>query len=162
MSPSSRSVLIGIAGVSLGAVGAALLTQHVFDMQPCPWCVFQRLIFVVIALVALCGLAWRSAVGQRSIVFGLLLLASTGVATALWHYFVATTSISCNLSLADRIMSASGLATLLPDVFEARASCSDGAVDLLGLPYPFWSLAVFVAVEAAAVWLLMQVSAARR
>jgi len=54
--PSTRFVLTGIAGVALVAVAAALVSQHALDMQPCPWCVLQRLIFVAIALVALGGL----------------------------------------------------------------------------------------------------------
>ena len=69
MSFSSRAVLAGIAGVALASVAAALLTQHVFDMQPCPWCVLQRLIFVLIALVALAGLA---ALGLASLPFWLV------------------------------------------------------------------------------------------
>jgi len=162
MSFSSRAVLAGIAGVSLAAVAAALVTQHVFDMQPCPWCVLQRLIFVLIALVALAGLAWRSVAGQRSIAFGLLLLCGAGIAAVMWQHFVAAASVSCNLTLADRIMSASGLATVLPDVFEARATCADAAVDLFGLSYEFWGLALYVAIEAAAVWLLVRISASLR
>jgi len=51
----------------LAAVGVAFVSQHWFDMQPCPWCVLQRLIFVKIALVALVGLAWQSRVGQRGL-----------------------------------------------------------------------------------------------
>ena len=47
------------AVISLGAVGVALWTQHARDMQPCAWCVLQRLIFVAIALAALPGLLWR-------------------------------------------------------------------------------------------------------
>ena len=151
---SSRAVLAGIAGLSLAALAAALVTQHGFDMQPCPWCVLQRLIFVLIALAAAAGLAWRSAMGQRTVAFGLLLLCSAGVAAALWQHFVAAASNSCNLTLADRIMSASELPGLLPDVFEARATCADAAVNLLGVPYAFWGLALFVGIEAAAVWLL--------
>ena len=49
---------------SFGAVGAALVSQHVFDMQPCPWCVLQRLIFVAIGAFAVLGLVWRGA-GRR-------------------------------------------------------------------------------------------------
>jgi disulfide bond formation protein DsbB len=140
--------------VALAAVAAALVTQHGFDMLPCPWCILQRLIFVTIGLVALAGLAWRSRVGQRSIAFALLLLCGAGIATALWQHFVAALSTSCNLTLADRILSATGLPGLLPDVFEARATCADAAVDLLGVPYEFWSMALFIAIEGAAVWLL--------
>jgi len=123
-------------------------------MQPCPWCVLQRLFFVAIALVAAVGLAWRSATGQRSVAFALLLLCGGGIAAALWQHFVAALSSSCRLTMAERILSATGLPSLLPDVFEARATCADAAIDLLGLPYEFWSLALFVIIEAAAVWLL--------
>jgi disulfide bond formation protein DsbB len=35
-------------------------------------------------------------------------------------------------------------------VFEARASCADAAVSLFGLPYEFWSAALFAAIGAAA------------
>ncbi|NLZ10040.1 MAG: disulfide bond formation protein B, partial [Alcaligenaceae bacterium] len=50
--PSNRTLLRLIALASLGAVVIALVSQHVFDMRPCAWCVFQRLIFLVIAVVA--------------------------------------------------------------------------------------------------------------
>ena len=150
------SVLIGIAGVSLAAVALALVSQHAFDMQPCPWCVLQRLIFGLIALVALAGLAAPSVTGRRSVAFGLLLLCGAGIAAVLWQHFVAAASDSCNLTLADRIMAASGLPTLLPDVFEARATCADAAVNLLGLPYEFWGLGLYAAIEAAALWLLLR------
>ncbi len=152
--PPSRALLAGIAGLSLAAIGAALVSQHGFDMQPCPWCVLQRLIFLLIALVALAGLAWRSVLGQRCAAVTLLLLGGAGIAAVLWQHFVAASSLSCKLTLADRIMNGSGLPSLLPDVFEARASCADAAVNLLGLPYEFWGLALFLAIEAGAVWLL--------
>ena len=51
----STPVLLLIAGASLAAIGAALVSQHVFDMQPCPWCVLQRAVFAALALVAVVG-----------------------------------------------------------------------------------------------------------
>ena len=36
-----------------GAVGAALVSQYVFDMLPCPWCTLQRLIFLVMGSLTL-------------------------------------------------------------------------------------------------------------
>ena len=152
----ATNVLIGIAGVSLAAVALALVSQHAFDLQPCPWCVLQRLIFVLIALAALAGLAARSVTGRRIVAFGLLLLCGAGIAAVLWQHFVAAASNSCNLTLADRIMAASGLPILLREVFEARATCADAAVNLLGLPYEFWGLGLYVAIEAAALWLLLR------
>jgi len=50
--PSWRAGMLGIAIASLAAVGAALVAQHRFDMQPCPWCTLQRLIFLIVMMAA--------------------------------------------------------------------------------------------------------------
>ena len=138
-----------VAIASFGAVAAALVSQHGFGMQPCPWCVLQRLIFVAIGAFALLGLVWRGAAGSRVAATFALLLAIAGVATAFWHYFVATKSATCNLTLADRIVGATQLDRIRPDVFEARVSCADGAVDLFGVPYPMWAALGFVVCAVA-------------
>ena len=58
-----RTVITGLFGavplLSFGAIAAALVSQHAFAMDPCPWCVLQRLVFIAIGLCALLGLAWR-------------------------------------------------------------------------------------------------------
>jgi disulfide bond formation protein DsbB len=149
--------LVAIAVVCLGAVGAALVTQYRYGMDPCPWCVLQRAIFVALALAALLGLVWRRVSGRVVSGVLVLLLALSGVAAALWQHFVAASSSSCNLTLADRIMSASKLPTLLPDVFEARATCADAAVSLFGVAYDLWSCALFVLVAIAALLVLRAV-----
>ncbi len=132
-----------VAVVCVAALAAALVSQHVFDMQPCPWCTLQRLIFGAIFVFAVLGLLWRGAAGGRVAGTFALLLALAGIAAALWQQLVAAKSESCNLTLADRIISASTLDRLLPDVFEARASCADAAVSLLGVPYAYWAAACF-------------------
>ena len=143
-------LLLAAALLSLGAVGAALVTQHVFDMQPCPWCVLQRLIFVAIALAALLGLLWRTRAGVATSALLMLGLSLCGIAAALWQNLVASVSSSCNQTLADRIVSGIGVDGWLPDVFQARASCAEAAAKLLGVPYEFWSLASFVLLAATA------------
>jgi disulfide bond formation protein DsbB len=86
----------------------------------------------------------------------IVLLAIAGAAAALWQHFVAAASNSCNQTLADRIVSGLRLDGSLPEIFQARASCADAAVDLWGLPYAFWSLALFVITALAAVRLVLQ------
>jgi disulfide bond formation protein DsbB len=147
-----------VAVVSLGALVAALVSQHLYDMQPCPWCVLQRLVFCTIAVFALLGLVWRGAAGGRVAGTFALLLAFAGIAAALWQQLVAAKSESCNLTLADRIVGATTLDRLLPDVFEARASCADAAVSLLGVPYAYWAAACF-AVCAIALLRVLRLSA---
>jgi disulfide bond formation protein DsbB len=147
--PSARPLVV-VAIVCLAAVGAALVSQHYFDMQPCPWCVLQRVIFVAIAVVCLIGAAIPAVAGRVGAALLVELLALCGVAAALWQHFKAAASASCNLTLADKIISALQLDSLLPDVFAPRASCADAAVNLFGVPYDFWSLALFVLCAIAA------------
>jgi len=147
-------LLAATAGLCLAAVAAALVTQHVFDMQPCAFCVLQRLVFLVLAAVALLGLAWRGVLGQRVIGLGLLGLGGLGAVAALWQHFVAAASASCAMSWADRLMGATGLDFALPEVFAAYANCADAKAWLLGVPYEFYSLALFVAAGLVGLWLL--------
>jgi disulfide bond formation protein DsbB len=151
--------LLGIAGLSLAAVAAALVTQHVFDMQPCPWCVLQRLIFVAIALAALLPLLWRAGLTLWIGLLAVVALSLSGVAAALWQHFVAAVSTSCNQTLADRIISGMGLDGSLPEIFQPRASCADAAVNLFGLPYEFWSLAIFMLLAVMALRGLLRLRA---
>jgi disulfide bond formation protein DsbB len=142
-------LLAGTALACLAAVGIALVTQYRFDMQPCPWCVLQRLIFLVIAAVCLLGLAWRKGAAALALV-----LAACGAASALWQHFVAASSTSCIQTFADKVIGGLGLDSAWPDVFSPRASCAEAAVKLVGIQYDLWSLALFVLIGVAAIAVL--------
>jgi len=145
-----------LAVMGLGAVGLALVTQHRFDMLPCPWCILQRMIFVAMAIAALPGALIASPAVRKASAALVLLLALGGVAAALWQHFVAASSASCDMTLADRIVTGSGLDALLPDVFAPWASCADAAAKLLGVPYEFYSLTLFVLGAVTSLWLLLR------
>ena len=140
--------------VSLAAVAAALFTQLRWDMQPCPWCVLQRVILVAIALAALPGLLLPVKAARWASAAVMLVLAGSGVAAALWQHFVAASSTSCAMTLADRVVRGAGLDELWPEGFSATASCAEAATQLLGVPYEFWSLTLFVMLLLVAVQLL--------
>ena len=147
-------LLPGVAALAVGSVLAARGTQHLLGMQPCAWCVLQRLIALGLALAAL--LAWGAHAARltalRAATAGLaVLLALGGMAAALWQHFVASSSTSCAMSFADRVMGFTGLDGHFPEVFAAYASCADAKAWLLGVPYEFWSLALFAACALAAV-----------
>ena len=160
---SAARLLAAVGLLCLAAVAAALVSQHVFGMQPCPWCVLQRVVFLAIALACGIGLLWRSATGRRSDAALGLLLALCGAAAALWQHFRAAASASCKQTLADQIVSGwLQLDSLLPDVFAARASCADAAVDLFGVPYDLWSLALFGLIAIALLRIVARRGARRR
>jgi disulfide bond formation protein DsbB len=143
-----RIALALVAAAGLAAVAGALVSQYAFDMLPCPWCTLQRLIFLLVALAAALAAAAPSP-GLRRWLAGLgLAFSLTGGASALWQHFVAAASDSCKLTLADKILDRLGLFDLAPSVFAPQASCADAAVNLLGLPYAMWSLALFLVIGA--------------
>jgi disulfide bond formation protein DsbB len=56
---TSRRLPLAMALACVLAVGFALFAQYVLDMRPCPWCVLQRLLFLIIALLCVVPLPWR-------------------------------------------------------------------------------------------------------
>lgn len=142
-----------LAGLTaIASVGVAYVSQHRWGMEPCPWCVLQRLIFLIIGAAGVLGWLARPRAIQRFSSGLMLLAAVAGTAAALYQHFVAAKSASCNLTLADRIITGLQLDRLWGDLFEPRASCADAAVKLLGVSFDFWSAGLFIALGVAAWW----------
>lgn len=144
--PASRSQLGLIALLALAGFGFALFSQHVLGMAPCAWCILQRMILLLIAIVA--GLGWltgRERSGSISLAAGVsTLLALGGVVAAWYQHTVAAQSFSCDQTFADVVVTRSGLDQMIPQVFGIYATCADSAVDLFGIRYELWALVLFV------------------
>jgi protein dithiol:quinone oxidoreductase len=154
----ARTTLIfaAIALLSLAGVGLALLAQYRFDMPPCPWCILQRVIYLLIAAVCLVGLLLRSRRVRKVLAGITLLLTLAGVASAVYQNVVASKLYSCNLTLADKILNALQLETLWPSVMAVTASCADAAVSVLGVPFEFWSLGLYALLGLLAMAVLVR------
>ncbi|MDE2594791.1 MAG: disulfide bond formation protein B, partial [Burkholderiales bacterium] len=138
-----RGVLFLMALASVAAVAGAYLSQHRWGMEPCPWCVLQRILFLVIGAISLIGALLPPRWSQVGASVLVIPTAAGGIAAAWYQHFVAAKSASCNLTFADKVIGTFGLDARWPDLFEVRANCADAAVNLLGVPYEFWSLALF-------------------
>jgi len=136
-----QRLLLLIAVLCFAAVGLALVSQHVFQMPPCAWCVLQRLIYLAIGVVALAGACAGAIARACSAVCALLGVG--GIAAAWYQYDVAAQMFSCDQTFADRFMSGSGLDGAIPWLFGIYATCMDASVEVLGVEYVIWSLALF-------------------
>ena len=146
-------VLAIVGLLALGAVGLAAIAQYAFDMQPCPWCVLQRFIYIVVGVLALLA-AVLPGIGRRLFIGLAFLGALSGIASALWQQLHAVNEASCDLSLAERIVSALQLDRLVPQLFIAYASCGDAAVSVLGIPFAVWSCILYVILALLLAWSL--------
>lgn len=142
-------LLAACSTLCFGAVAVALVSQHAFGMQPCAWCVLQRVAYLVAGLVCLVG-ALQGGLARAAAGLGLV-LTSAGAAAAWFQHTVASHLASCDRTFADRVISQSGLDDMLPPVFGIYASCMDARAPLFGVEYALWSLVVFVVLTAALV-----------
>lgn len=141
----SESILLLSAVLAIGAVAVALVLQHRFGIEPCAWCTFQRLLFLLFAAFAVLGwLARRSRAALVAASVLAALVALGGLWAALHQQFVAAQSLSCAFTFADRVLMKLRLDETLPWLFEATASCRDANAPLLGIPFALWSAALFV------------------
>ena len=117
---SPRAVLGGCALIGAAALAAAVVSQHAFGFEPCSWCVLQRLIVLLLILVCAAGaLMGTRERPRRWPAWGAFPLALSGLGAALWQHFVAASSSSCNLTLADRIVSGLRLDALAAEIVDA-------------------------------------------
>lgn len=153
-SAAPHPLLALIGATAVGALALAWVLQHRFDYQPCPWCVLQRLLVCAVVLSAGVGVLVPGRVAPLAASALTGLLSFTGVAVALYQHLVAAKSASCNLTIADRIMSRSGLADAWPAMFDATARCDEADRPWLGVPFSLWGATLFAILGVCALMAL--------
>lgn len=154
--PSRTAGLLTAIGVgSFAALAVALVAQHFFDIQPCPWCVIQRLVLIAVMAGALfLALVARRAPRGAGLVGGvaLLVLAAGGLVAAWYQHTVAAKQFSCSFTWADRTLMSLQLDAWLPALFKVGATCADASkATLLGLPFEVWGGGWFTLVAIGAI-----------
>jgi len=159
---AARMFLMLVAGC-VAVIGAALYLQHWQGLDPCPWCIVQRLVYIAIGVVGLVAALVRPG-GIGITVFSALggLLALAGAAAATWHVFLQKDperAQSCTGSVVEKLLDASRLGHLAPDLLQYDGPCTLKPWSLLGMSIPEWSLIGFVAIL---VWMVVLPRFARR
>ena len=133
----------------LALFGFAAYLQFVHSMEPCPLCILQRLIVVLVGLVFFAGIflrpTMRKAMFLQSIcgvvfsVFGMLLSARH-----MWlQYNADSTSASCGPSL-DYMLEHFPLVDVVRTMIKGGGHCHKINWELLGLTIPEWTFSFFV------------------
>ncbi|NDG57313.1 MAG: disulfide bond formation protein B, partial [Betaproteobacteria bacterium] len=136
-----RVLILAWIALLLSSIGFALYSQHALGMMPCPWCVIQRLMMLIslaLSLLMLGSIGLPVAMALPALALGLVQAA--GMAASLYQQFVASKDTECVMSLADRILMASGLEHRWPWMFAASNSCAEAAqATFLGIAFPWLS-----------------------
>jgi protein dithiol:quinone oxidoreductase len=141
----------------VGIIGWALYLQHAEGLDPCPWCILQRLIYIAIGLVALVAALWRPDGILLGVFSGLIgLLSLSGVAAAGYHLLLQQDperARACNGSVLEKLLDQSHLGQMIPPLLQYDGPCTLKPWFLLDLSIPAWSLIGFVLMLLAAVLL---------
>lgn len=139
--------------VCLGLLGFALYLQHLENLDPCPWCIVQRLGFILIALVCLTGALHRP--GPAGTTFYSILgalVAGTGAAAAAYHIQLQNDpqrALQCMGGWLENWLDAARLGKMVPPLLQYEGSCVLKPWSFLGLSIPGWSLTWFLILLAA-------------
>ena len=153
---SPRRVCLFIFLVCAGLLSFGMYLQHVVGLEPCPMCIVQRYVMVLMGLVALLG---ASASGRKtSLVIGslLVLLAGSGAYVAArqtWLQWYPPEVVSCGRDFYGMIETFP-LQRAIPMIFKGGGDCSKVDWTFLGGSIANWSFVAFVVLGllALATW----------
>ena len=148
-----------IAGASAALALASILLTEWLALAPCHLCIFQRLLYMVIAPLALIA-ALTTGLARR--ISGALtaLAAAGGAATAgyqSWLQRQPEGSVSClgpDMGPIERFVEWLGMQQ--PTLFMATGFCEDKALVILGLSLAEWALLGFLLALGLSLWLLIR------
>ncbi len=151
-----RFAFTGIFVACLVLIAYALFLQHAQALEPCPMCILQRYVFILIGMVALVAAAVNARRLVLTILSGaivVLSLAGAGVAIRhswLQHFPNPSQNCGAELSYLLELPLSSGL----PAIFRGTGDCSAVQWTMLGLSIPEWALVWFVMFAVVGVMLI--------
>ena len=145
------------AGVAVCAVllGVALYFEHVMRLEPCPLCMVQRVLVVLLALVmAAAALRNPRGWGVRACGSLIALLGLAGTAVAGRHVYLQGLPPGqvpeCGPGLG-YILDAFPLGEAIGLILSGSGECAEVQWTLLGLTIPGWTLVVFAGFSLAGI-----------
>ncbi len=137
----------------IGLLGYGLYLQHWENLDPCPWCVVQRLDYMLIGLIALTGALHRPGPIGTILYAGLgFIAAAAGVAAAGYQVYLQADparAAKCVGSPVERILDQLEVGKLIPPLLQYDGPCTLKAWSFVGLSIPEWSLVWFVILAVA-------------
>ena len=152
--PSNRTILIAIALLCFGAIGAALYLQHSKDMLPCPLCIMQRYAFIVAGIFALvAAFAPKQKIWTG---LGLVAVAWGGMQVQKHIHVINNPGFSCGIDPLETALNKIPTATTMPWLFRADGLCEGAGELVMGLSVPQWSAVSLTAVALGLLFVLLR------
>jgi disulfide bond formation protein DsbB len=142
-----------IFAVCLALLGFGLYLEHGMGLEPCPLCIFQRIAYITVAVIAFIALLHGFGGVSSRIYCGLIALAALGGAVIagrqVWLQHLPADKVpACGPGL-DYILDTFPLAKALKMVLGGSGECAEVQWQFLGFSIAEWSLICFLLLIAA-------------
>ncbi|MFM2427646.1 MAG: hypothetical protein RL707_1473 [Pseudomonadota bacterium] len=141
-----RRIWLSILLVCAGLLSFGMYLQHVVGLVPCPMCIVQRYLMVLMGLVALLGVILPSRNVCLPVGGGLVLLAGGGAYVAArqsWLQWYPPEVVSCGRDLFGMVETFP-LQRAIPMIFKGSGDCTKVDWTFLGGSIANWSFVAFV------------------
>jgi disulfide bond formation protein DsbB len=152
-----RIIALGGAAFALLLVAAAVALTEWLQLNPCPLCIFQRVLDLALAALLASVAVLVATRAARWLLAAALLVASTGVAVAAYQSWIqfSPPQMSCGPAAQGPIERlVAWLGERVPTLFLATGSCESAELSILGLSLANWSLVAYLAFAALIALLL--------
>ena len=143
--------------VCASLLAVALFMQYQMELEPCPLCLMQRMVFIAIGLVCLVGLILRFS-WLRKLCAGLMsFFALIGIGLSsrqLWLQSLPEDQIPTCGPGFDYMMNTFPLLKALSLILSGSGECAEVQWTFLGISIPGWSLLCFVGFVLLGLYLL--------
>lgn len=151
-----RRILGGVALACVAMLAFGMYLQHVVGLEPCPMCIVQRYVLVLVALVAGVSALFKQRFFLYAGVIKMGVFAVFGAFTAArqsWLQWNPPEIMSCGRDFFGMI-EAFPLRRAIPMIFRGSGDCSVIDWTFLGLSIANWSFLCFsaIALLAVALW----------
>jgi disulfide bond formation protein DsbB len=143
---SPRRICLFIVLVCVALLSFGMYLQHVVGLEPCPMCIVQRYVMVLIGLVALLGAGFSGRTASLTVGSVLVLLAGGGAYVAArqtWLQWYPPEVVSCGRDFYGMIETFP-LQRAIPMIFKGGGDCSKVDWTFLGGSIANWSFVAFV------------------
>lgn len=157
-----RWLYLGGVAIIAGLFGAAMYLEYVLHQEPCPLCMVQRVVFIVMGvLFAIATVHNPKRTGAK--VYGVLisLFALFGIAVAsrhIWIQHLPKEEVPACSPPLDYMLENLPMAKVLKELMHGSGECATRGWEFLGMGIPEWSLLWYILLGAWALLIVFKAS----
>lgn len=153
-----KRFFLALTWFSLAVLGASFYLEYGLDLNPCPLCLMQRYLVVLICLNSFLASRWINKAIVKPLLIVQLCLCMAGLYFAgrqLWLASLPADQTPACMPSLDALIHYFPWQDVVKALFLGSGDCGKTAWDFLGISLPMWSLFYFSAVLLVSLWLLI-------